>query len=369
MVTPQNAPATARKTICLVMIVRNEEAVIRRCLESVRPFIDHWVICDTGSTDDTLGVIRRTLAGIPGELHETPWRDFGHNRTVALNLARGKADYHLLLDGDMTLAAPGDFRSALTADSYLVRYAGALDYWVERVVSDRHAWEYVGPAHEYIRSPTATTRAKLADAIVTHHGDGGCQRGKIERYLASLKEALEKDPDNARHLFYIAESYRDLGNVPQAIEWYEKRAAMGGWDEEQWYSLYQIAQLQQWMGIAWPLVLEAYLRAYAFRPTRLEPLCHIARFYRENQQYQLGYLFSRVVTETPYPDDILFVERSVYEYALPMEYAICCDQLGKHQEAVAVFRAVLTGADVPAEVRETARKNSQISAAAMRQRG
>jgi hypothetical protein len=113
-------------------------------------------------------------------------------------------------------------------------------------------------------------------------------------------------------------------------------------------------------------VLEAYLRAYAFRPMRLEPLCHIARFYRENQQYHLGHLFSRVVTETPYPDDILFVEKSIYQHALPMEYAICCQKLGKHQEAVAVFDVVLAGADIPAEVRETARNNRQMSSEAMR---
>jgi hypothetical protein len=87
-----------------------------------------------------------------------------------------------------------------------------VDYWVERVVSDRHEWEYAGPAHEYIRSRTAKTPVKLADVTVTHHGDGARQRGKIERYLALLKHALKEEPNNSRHVFYIAESYRDLGN-------------------------------------------------------------------------------------------------------------------------------------------------------------
>src|SRR3989442_322044 len=258
---PESNPHTV-KTICLVMIVKDEADVIRRCLESVKWLINYWVICDTGSSDNTPDVIQETLAGIPGTLHQVPWVDFGHNRTQALKLAKGNADYHLLLDADMTLNTPADFRAGLTDDAYLVRYTGPKDYWVERLVGDRHEWEYVGPAHEYIRSPTATKPVKLADVTVTHHGDGGCQRGKIERYLALLKQGLEAEPNNSRYAFYVAESYRDLGNFPQAIDWYEKRASMGGWDEEVWYSVYQIARLQHRLGVAWPLVLDAYLRAF-----------------------------------------------------------------------------------------------------------
>ena len=347
------------------MIVKDESAVIRRCLESVRELIDYWVICDTGSTDDTRRIIQETLVGMPGELHDVPWIDFGHNRTMALKLARGKADYHLLIDADMTLNTPADFRAALTDDAYLVRYTGPKDYWVERLVSDRHEWEFVGPAHEYIRSRTAGTRVKLADVTATHHGDGGCQRGRIERYLSLLKQELDKEPENPRYVFYIAESYRDLGNFLQAMEWYEKRASMGGWDEEGWYSLYQAARLQQRLGIAWQLVLNSYLEAYQHRPARLEPLFHIAWFYRENQQYQLGWFFARPVLETPYPDDILFIERTIYEYELPMEYAVCCYWLGKHEEAIRVNDAILACPTAPENVRETARKNRQLSVQAL----
>lgn len=349
-----NESQSGRSTVCLVMIVREEAAVIHRCLESVRPFIDHWVICDTGSTDDTKRIILETLAGFPGELHEVPWIDFGHNRTTALSLARGKADYCLLIDADMTLTAPGDFRVALTEDAYLIRYAGPLDYWVERLVSNRHEWEYVGAAHEYIRSQTGKAPVKLANLSVTHHGDGGCQQGKIERYLTLLKRALNQEPNNSRHVFYIAESYRDLGNFPQAIEWYEQRTRMGGWDEEVWYSLYQIARLQHQLGIAWPLVLNAYLEAHQFRPTRLEPLFQIARHYRKQEQYELGHLFARPVIENSYPEDILFVQKSVYDYELLMEYATCCHAIGRHKEAVRASDAIIAKTNLPKDVRERA---------------
>jgi hypothetical protein len=37
-----------KQSVCLNMIVKNEADVIRRCLDSVRPIIDRWVIVDTG---------------------------------------------------------------------------------------------------------------------------------------------------------------------------------------------------------------------------------------------------------------------------------------------------------------------------------
>ena len=72
------------------MIVKDESHVIERSLASAKPLIDYWVIVNTGSTDGTQDVIREFLKDIPGELHERPWKNFGYNRTEALELAREK---------------------------------------------------------------------------------------------------------------------------------------------------------------------------------------------------------------------------------------------------------------------------------------
>ncbi|HEX6274755.1 MAG TPA: glycosyltransferase, partial [Polyangiaceae bacterium] len=98
------------------MIVKNETRVIKRCLDSVRPFIHHWVIVDTGSTDGTQELVKKLLAGVPGELHERPWRNFGYNRTEALELARGKADYILIMDADEVFEVPPGFRMPALED-------------------------------------------------------------------------------------------------------------------------------------------------------------------------------------------------------------------------------------------------------------
>jgi len=47
-----------RPTITLCMIVKDEEHVIKRCLESIYKYIDRYDISDTGSTDKTKEIIK-----------------------------------------------------------------------------------------------------------------------------------------------------------------------------------------------------------------------------------------------------------------------------------------------------------------------
>jgi glycosyltransferase involved in cell wall biosynthesis len=72
--------------MCLNMIVKDEAHIIKETLESISKYIDYWIICDTGSTDDTKQIIKDFFQekDIPGELYEDTWKDFAHNRTLAL---------------------------------------------------------------------------------------------------------------------------------------------------------------------------------------------------------------------------------------------------------------------------------------------
>src|SRR5262245_57991970 len=103
---------THKKTICLNMIVKNECDVITRCLNSMLPMMDYWVIVDTGSTDGTQQIILDFMKKhrVPGELHEHPWINFSHNRNEALQLAHGKADYVFFIDADEYLIYDADFQ-------------------------------------------------------------------------------------------------------------------------------------------------------------------------------------------------------------------------------------------------------------------
>ena len=137
-------------------------------------------------------------------------------------------------------------------------------------------------------------------------------------------------------MFYLAQSYADARELDLAVDRYTKRVAMGGWPEEVWCSLYQIARLKQMQGVDWPLVLTAYLAAFAYRPDRAESLYRIGIYYQVQQQHALAYLFLVRAMQIPYPvRDGLFVEKEVYDYLLPLEFSVACFYVGRHDEAIA----------------------------------
>ena len=129
--TPTLPPILSnRPRISVVIPAKNRAGSLPRCLDSVLAHIGHWIVVDTGSSDGTQSIVREHMRDVPGELFERPWRDFGWNRSEALRLARGKADYVLVMDADHVLHVPPTFSfDVLNADGYLVshRYAG-VDY-------------------------------------------------------------------------------------------------------------------------------------------------------------------------------------------------------------------------------------------------
>jgi glycosyltransferase involved in cell wall biosynthesis/predicted GH43/DUF377 family glycosyl hydrolase len=336
-----------RKTIALCMMVRNEEPILERCLSSVRPLIDSWVVCDTGSTDKTPEVVARALKGLPGELHRTSWVDFGSNRSELMELARGAADYLLLIDADMTVRSQGPL-PALSADAYLLRETGGLDFGVLRMVrGDRHWW-YEGSTHEHIATDGRYSQEVLDELLIEHHADGSARRDKLLRDAGLLKRDIRRDPSNPRPVFYLAQTYRDLGRVDLAIEHYRRRVEMGGWDEEVFYSALQQGALtaQEDLDAAIPLLLRAWER----RPSRAEPLYELARAHRVRADYQLAELFSARGLAIPYPRDVLFIHRWVYDWGLALEHALALQGLGRARDARTELRRLLRDGNLPAEL-------------------
>jgi hypothetical protein len=353
---------TQRKpSICLCMIVKDEAGVIQRCLQSARALIDHWVICDTGSADRTQELIRSSLEGIPGELHQRPWVDFGHNRSELMGLARGKADYLLVLDADWTITAGPQALGHLTADAYAVRHTYpnplGIEYYTRCLVrGDRHWW-YVGATHEYIESEDPLSERRLEDAFITDWADGGVGRARRWRQDAQiLEQALEQDPENARNVFYLAQTYRDLGETARAIEFYRRRAALGGWDQEVFYALYQVGVLHSRLG-DWTAAVPALVEGWNYRPSRIEPLYQLALGYRERGAHQAAHLFALRALNRPQPGDALFVEPWIYRWGVLFEYSICAYWVGDTQAALQACDRLLAMPQLPDAYREQTEAN------------
>lgn len=349
------------------MIVKNEAPVIRRCLDSVRPFIDAWVIVDTGSTDGTQQIIEERLADLPGTLHARPWHNFGHNRSEALALARGRADYLLLLDADEQLEVPAGFvLPELVDEEYVVdsRFRDAADLCWKRAtfIKSTLPWRYQGVVHEHlVLDGHRYVCAALPGPTIWSHFDGARNVDPVAKFTADarlLEAALVAEPSDTRCAFYLAQSYSDAGLLDEAIAAYQRRAGMGGFDEEVYFSMFETARLQEASRHAWPDVLAAYLRAYQFRPTRAEPLVAIARRYRTTQEWALAALFARAATSIPRPADVLFVDVGAYEWRAVDELAIASYYTGCIEEAVALNRRLLATTTLPP--RERARIEANL---------
>lgn len=348
-----------RPTICLNMIVKDEAPVIRRCLDSVRPFIDTWVIVDTGSTDGTQDLVRTHFADVPGELHERPWRNFGHNRTEALVLARNKADYTFVIDADEVLELPeGWARPELGLDAYDLRLQfDHMSYDRICLVANRLPWRYEGVLHEYLATDRLFSHARLEGPVVRVSPDGARTRDttpeeKYRRDAAVLEAALVDEPNNARYVFYLAQSYRDSGQTQRAVDTYRRRAGMGGWDEEVWCSLYQVGKLSERLGLEPATVVHRYLTAYQNRPTRVEPLVELARFHRLRGEWALAHLFAAQAVCIERPADRLFVVAAHYDWMALDEYAIASYWIGEHRECQRACQELLDSPLLPDHQRE-----------------
>ncbi|MET7757027.1 glycosyltransferase [Streptomyces sp. NPDC005389] len=344
-----------KPSICLCMIVKNEAAVIERCLASVRGLVDTWVISDTGSTDGTQELIRTSLAGIPGELREEPWVNFGHNRTLNITHARGRADYLLLLDADHVLREDGPLPE-LTADGYMLRHEGALEYRIKRLVRDGLPWRYEGVTHEYLTADGDRVQENLDALVIVDHADGGSRHDKFERDARLLSAELERDPANPRTVFYLAQTYRDLGRAEEAADLYERRAAMGGWGEEVYYSLLQSGVLRAESG-DWPAAMDALSRAWESRPDRLEACYELVARLRKMRRYRAAHAVVSAVLDRQQPDDLLFLQPWVYRWGLLFEYSITAYWVGDHAASLAACDRLLGLPDLPETYREQTRAN------------
>ena len=342
------------------MIVKNEALNIKATLESVKSIIDYWIICDTGSTDDTEIIAKEVLKNIPGEYVHRQWINFGYNRSEVAMLTKNKADYSIMLDADFLVRLNGFNKKDLIDDQYdiIIKWVGT-SFYNPLLFSNRLAWKSVGCVHEYWYAEGVKTRSKLTTLYFDHERHGPA-RPKGLYDLTLLEQGIKDEPNNARYHFYLANTLRDVGKYEEAIEMFNKRVEMKGWDEEVFYSKYQIGLCFELLGEI-EAAKVSYLSAWEYRPSRAEPLWRLAALCRKKGEYQQAYLFANKGMEIPYPNDIIFVDRPTYEYVLLFEASIAAYWINLYNESIELCKKIEKTPDVPNDVRIQNKKNMQFS--------
>jgi glycosyltransferase involved in cell wall biosynthesis len=375
MPTPSQQPRSDKQEIslCLVMIVKDEEDTMEKCLKSVAPYISYWVIVDTGSKDKTIEVIHKTMneLGIPGELHERSWVNFEVNRTESLKLAKGKCDYRWIIDADDTFYPENPNINPFVGldnrpDGYQILYKlNALQYHRVQIVKSDQDWVYKGVLHEYLH----LDKPEISQGIIPNSHviadisplkRASSLEEKYSNDAKILEDALIKEPNNTRYQFYLAQSYRDSSQNEKSIEAYIKRVEMGEWAEEVYYSLYMIAKIKEKIGHPHDEVAESYLKAWEYRPERLEALFHAMRKFREQKRFLLAFAIGDVGIKTRGTGDILFVEPEIWQWRLLDEYSLSAYYIGNPEIAVERTSAILNASffeSLPIEEKTRLKKN------------
>ena len=356
--------------ICLNMIVKNGVADnIQRCLKSVKPYIDYYLISDTGSTDNTEEVIKECLEGIDGEIFHHKWKNFGHNRELILQEAyKRDIDYCLFIDADEELFVNNGAFKNLTADSYLIEKHTAnrtAKFSFPCLVNIKNVeWHWCGVVHNQLNGNPKSVH-RFDGYIQGHLGKGGKSDGlssqveKVKRDIKLLKRELKKDPDNSSHVFFLAQSYRAAGELEKAHDLYLKRIGMGGNEQEIYWSMLVAAIIRKELDGDFPM--GKFLLAYNYRPSRKEALCEVAAYCNQNGLYPLAYMVARTGYEIPKSKDTMFVTMPVEDWRMADELAAASFGTKRYQESKDLYDELLSSGKLPEDQTERIERNRKLA--------
>ncbi|WP_052523748.1 glycosyltransferase family 2 protein [Geobacillus kaustophilus] len=233
--------------LSLCMIVKNEESVLRRCLDSVRGIVDEIIIVDTGSTDRS----REIASEYTNWLFDYEWNnDFAGARNYAASKASG--EWILVLDADeyvdrynLKQAIEEIKRHDNQFDIYAVNIVNFTGQNGEITVQHQHSRIYKNDGtiqfyrsiHEQLRKKDRQANIGLSSLIIYHSGylvHTVKTKSKYERNLPLVQKELNRLTNIGFDYFNLGNELKRLGKTIEALDAYIKayqnrQEAVYGW--------------------------------------------------------------------------------------------------------------------------------------------
>jgi tetratricopeptide (TPR) repeat protein len=212
--------------------------------------------------------------------------------------------------------------------------------------SNKKKFYYKGVLHEFVSCDEKFSKGKARGikVIVNTDGKRSMDENKFEKDSKLLEETLKKEKDPhmvSRYTFYLAQSYRDCGNLVKAIESYKKRTTLGFFEQEIFESLYNITKAKAKLNYPIEEVVDAGLKAYSFKPERIEPMHEIVKYCRLREQFNLGYFLGKEYIDFSHPEEALFKIHWVYDWGFWDEVAVCAFYSDKKSYAIDLWKRAL----------------------------
>ena len=347
-----------------VLMVKNEEQTIRATLE---PFLDagvhNYLIFDTGSTDNTVDIAHQLLqnAGVCYQLIQEAFINFSESRNRALILAEQifpDSSFLIMPDAEWILQNVSKLmlfcEKEINRDTplYLIKiHMENIAFYSARLFRTASKIRFSGSVHEV---PSVVATSKIPESIYfnfkSSHQGREKSRARWTRDLALLLNEYQADikAPNPRTVFYLAQTYECLEQLNEACFFYGLRAKLKGWDEETYMAVLRLGFITENQSkvspdlFSWEKALQYYHHAFSLRPQRVEPLVRIADHYWP-ENIPLCYLYANYACQIPYPaQDLLFVDRFVYDYLRFEILSRCAWHLEKYTQGLDATQQALT---------------------------
>jgi glycosyltransferase involved in cell wall biosynthesis len=330
----------ASDSISACMIVRDEEKLLGRCLESFQGAWDELIVIDTGSKDRTEEIARgkgaqvKRFTGCLGE--DGRMRDFALARNYGVDLAKGA--YILWMDADDVLQPGGALRlraaAARGVPALQVTIRWNRDSWLQtRLFRNLPHNRFVGRIHEYPKVAGKTEKDR--EIVVQHLPDKTGKEGSTERNLRLLEIEVRDDPANLRALFHLGNALRLSKRFDEAILRYTQYLAVGSTFHSEKYMCAQYLATCYFLQGKWREAIDAGWRALRIDPRYAETHCLIADCYGELREYAYSrqWYRSALACAAPPPDAVLFVDVTKYGEYPRRGIEICDQKLGEKQSS------------------------------------
>lgn len=324
-------------TVSITLIVRDEEHILGRCLDSLAGVVDEIVVVDTGSHDATLAVARRYT----DQVHQFAWvQDFAAARQYAFDQAHG--DWVAWLDADDVVQGATHLRrlaeeAPAEVGAIYWPYVVAWDayghptyqYWRERLVRNDGSYRWQGRVHEVLISQHPWQTHYSADVVVEHRPPArGLEhsRRNLEILQAELADCHGDPPP--RLLFYLGREYAACGQPQEALATLSSHLERCTWDEERYQSLMQVAaiHLEQDDGDA---TIDTLLQALKVCPHWPDAYFALARSYYFLGNWDRVVHWTQIGRALPQPQTSLFTNPMDYHFNWMIYYTNALYHLGE----------------------------------------
>lgn len=211
--------AGERQTVSVCMIVKDAQATLYRCLDSIKPIADEIIVYDTGSTDRTMEIAREYT----DQVHRIPWEDdFAAARNHSIEQAT--KNWILWLDADEYLLGGerlGKYLRDNIYEGYVIRqHHHAIDAQFKpdvpvRLFRNHRGVRFFGCVHEHPETELnkgVTPAVILSDVHIVHDGyvTETIRRKRFLRNLPLLLKDRKRHPTRRLGLVFLARDYVHL---------------------------------------------------------------------------------------------------------------------------------------------------------------